>query len=125
MGLSNSSCTASGRRGALTAKFLEREVTEQIKTFLTYRKWRLIRNNITKFPGGNGRWVQVGELGMLRVYRLQSAFRQHTPAFFGLVAKQRHLETRVYWRDYGSGANGSDRRGAERSGNSADHGASG
>src|SRR5450755_3556323 len=47
-----------------TADLLEKHVSRQVRDFLEARGWRIVRNNVTKFPGGSGRWVQVGEPGM-------------------------------------------------------------
>ncbi len=53
------------------AKLLEKQVSDQVRSFLEYRGWRIVRNNVTKFPGGNGRWVQVGEVGMADLLALR------------------------------------------------------
>lgn len=39
-------------------------VSRQVRQFLEIRHWRIIRNNVTKFPSAGGKWVQVGEPGM-------------------------------------------------------------
>lgn len=45
-------------------KLLEKHVTEQVKSYLEFRGWRLIRHNVTKVQSVYGQWTQFGENGM-------------------------------------------------------------
>jgi len=42
----------------------ERDVARQIKDFLGFRGWRIVRHNVTKIRDRTGRWTSFGENGM-------------------------------------------------------------
>lgn len=45
-------------------KLLERDVTGQVKSYLEFRGWRLIRHNVTTIQSAYGQWTHFGEKGM-------------------------------------------------------------
>lgn len=58
----------------------EADVTRQVKDFLQFRGWRLIRNNVTTMQAADGAWVQFGEKGMpdyLALFYLPNGTCQH------------------------------------------------
>jgi hypothetical protein len=42
----------------------ERDVSRQVKDFLEWRGWRMVRMNVTKMKDKAGQWIQFGENGM-------------------------------------------------------------
>lgn len=42
----------------------ERDVSRQVKEFLEWHGWRVIRNNVTKVKDRTGKWTSYGEVGM-------------------------------------------------------------
>ena len=42
----------------------EKHVSQQVKDFLEWQGWRLVRNNVTKLRDYAGHWTSYGEVGM-------------------------------------------------------------
>lgn len=45
-------------------KLRERDVSQQVRDFLSFRGWRVLRNNVTKAKDYAGNWTSYGEPGM-------------------------------------------------------------